>query len=495
MTPFYTGHSFTDHSFAKENSMPFLCIAFGCLLSLCLAVSVSAQNEAEKVPSLQDAKTPFDIIDYINYESDKINNKDTDPKQKAALRADVFMRASDKMLEIAKDNNDRHNAYSIRLTGFQRQIEAEIEGAQQRMEAFLDDLAAKDDTRYKAEELRFRLFTSEAMKTINTPEGVSAFQAGLKTWIYRNIDSSHMFIRADRIGRAILHAAEIRGRMEPQVAESREDFAAEWIEELIEFIQSAECTLSAKEKETAVREFEQILEMYRFGQFYRKALETVNSPESFDAFKAGLKEWINRKTVNVDEIPHLALFLAEKCGIPAEEIMNELIAFLQSPECTAPYKNYCVTEWKKLLLTAFGSDLKLYGRTLDDKNFDWESLRGKYVLVQFTATWCGPCHLEIPGMKAAYKKYHDKGFEIVSIYVFERGEDVVASIKEHVAHEELPWIIISEALTKDAGQPRYETSYGIKSVPTMLLVDQAGKIIMTNARGEALQTKLAEIFE
>ena len=98
-------------------------------------------------------------------------------------------------------------------------------------------------------------------------------------------------------------------------------------------------------------------------------------------------------------------------------------------------------------------------------------------------------------MLEAYKKYHDKGFEIVSIYVWERGDDTVASVKEHVAHEKLPWVIISETLTEKAGQPSYQESYAFHGVPTMLLVDKEGKVIMTNARGEALQTKLAEIFE
>ena len=139
--------------------------------------------------------------------------------------------------------------------------------------------------------------------------------------------------------------------------------------------------------------------------------------------------------------------------------------------------------------------MKLYDKTLDDKDFDWDALRGQYVLVQFTATWCGPCHLEIPGMKEVYTKYHNKGFEIVSLYVFERGVNPVAEIKEHVDNSKLPWIVISETLTEKAGQPKYGDSFAIASVPTMLLVDQEGKIIMTNARGEALQTKLAEIFE
>ena len=160
-----------------------------------------------------------------------------------------------------------------------------------------------------------------------------------------------------------------------------------------------------------------------------------------------------------------------------------------------PWKNSVATDWRKSLLTAYGGELKLYGKTLDDKDFDWDGLRGKYVLVQFTATWCGPCHAELPGMKEVYAKYHDKGFEIVSLYVFERGVNPVAEIKEHVENSKLPWIVISETLTQKAGQPDYKESFAISSVPTMQLVDQEGKIIMTNARGKALQTKLAEIFE
>ena len=134
--------------------MPSIRLPFACLLSLCLAVSVWA-DEPEKVPTLQDAKTDFDVFDYIQYESGKID-KGADKKQQAALRADIFMRASDKLLEIAKEDNDRHNAYSIRFSAFQQQILAEIEGAQQKMEAFLEELDAKGNDHYQAERLRFQ---------------------------------------------------------------------------------------------------------------------------------------------------------------------------------------------------------------------------------------------------------------------------------------------------------------------------------------------------
>lgn len=456
---------------------------------LCGAIALSAQNDRGKTPSLQDAKTFFDIIDSMNHEISQID-KDVDQKQQAALRADIFMAGSDKLMEIAKDRNDRDNAYSLRLSAFLYQLEAEVEGAEQKMDAFLDELAAKKETCCRAEGLRFQRFIFESMKTVNTPNHWDAFKTGLKSWIYRNIDSDYMYIRSDRIGCGMLRVAEQREG-------DTEQFITELVGELNAFIQSAECVLSEEEKTTAMRQFEQTLELYQFNQqFYRKSLETVDSPESFNAFKVELKSWINRKTVNVDDIPALALRLAEKCEVPAEQVINELIEFIQSPECTFPYnKERIVTEWKKMLLTAYGSDLQLYGRTLDEQEIDWDSLRGKYVLVQFTATWCGPCHAEIPGMKEAYKKYHDKGFEIVSIYVFEQGTGSLASLKEHVTHSDLPWIIISETLTEKAGQPTYKTSFGIHGVPKMLLVDKTGKIMMTDARGEHLQTQLAEIFE
>lgn len=143
-----------------------------------------------------------------------------------------------------------------------------------------------------------------------------------------------------------------------------------------------------------------------------------------------------------------------------------------------------------------GSDLNLYGRTIDNQNFDWESLRGKFVLVKFTATWCGPCKGEVPGMLDAYKKYHSKGLEIVSVYIWERGADPVKTVKQFVEEEKLPWIIISESLSVKAGQPPQGEAFGIEGVgvPTMLLVDKEGKVFAVNTRGTTLQRELQKLF-
>jgi len=138
-----------------------------------------------------------------------------------------------------------------------------------------------------------------------------------------------------------------------------------------------------------------------------------------------------------------------------------------------------------------GSDFALYGRTLDDEEFDWESYRGQYVLVKFTATWCGPCKMQIPVMREVYEKYHDKGFEIVSVYIWDKDAE---TIEQSVQREKLPWTIISEPLTEKAGQPPQGKTFGIQGVPTMLLVDKEGKVLATDTRDARLKQELKKLF-
>ena len=112
---------------------------------------------------------------------------------------------------------------------------------------------------------------------------------------------------------------------------------------------------------------------------------------------------------------------------------------------------------------------------------------GKWVLVDFWASWCGPCRGEMPNVVSAYEKYHQKGFDVVGVS-FDNDKDAwVKAIKDL----NMPWNHISDL----KGWNNVAAGlYGINSIPASLLIDPQGNIAARNLRGDALQNKLAEIF-
>jgi thiol-disulfide isomerase/thioredoxin len=137
-----------------------------------------------------------------------------------------------------------------------------------------------------------------------------------------------------------------------------------------------------------------------------------------------------------------------------------------------------------------GKEVAVEGTPLDGQVFDWKKYSGKVVLIDFWATWCGPCLAEIPHMKRLYEKYHSEGFEIVGISI---DEDLVA-LEKGLERLQLPWISLADEKRKKAGQETMKNRLAASAVPHCILVGRDGKVISVEARGKKLADELERLF-
>ncbi|GAB2763909.1 TlpA disulfide reductase family protein [Rhabdobacter roseus] len=115
------------------------------------------------------------------------------------------------------------------------------------------------------------------------------------------------------------------------------------------------------------------------------------------------------------------------------------------------------------------------------------SLRGKYVLIDFWASWCGPCRLENPNVVKMYNKYKDKGFSIFGVSLDNSKDAWVAAIKK----DGLTWVHGSELKKWNS---EVAQNYGVNAIPATYLIDKDGKVIAKNLRGPSLESKLEELI-
>lgn len=134
-----------------------------------------------------------------------------------------------------------------------------------------------------------------------------------------------------------------------------------------------------------------------------------------------------------------------------------------------------------------GQPMEVSGVTLNGQPLDWESYKGKVVLVTFWATWCGPCRREIPALLQAYESYHQQGFDIVAISV----DDDRKALETFLQENKLPWTILFD---QESPGEKMASKYGVMSIPQMILVGRDGKVVATGVRGHSLPEYLNQLI-
>jgi peroxiredoxin len=135
-----------------------------------------------------------------------------------------------------------------------------------------------------------------------------------------------------------------------------------------------------------------------------------------------------------------------------------------------------------------GKPLDIRFTALDGREVDLAKLKGKVVLIEFWSTSCGPCLGEMPAVKAAYDKFHERGFEIVAISL----DDKESVLRKFIAEKKLPW---PQHFDGKGWENQFAVRYGIFAIPTMWLVDKRGNLRVTEARfrlEQRIESLLAE---
>lgn len=126
-------------------------------------------------------------------------------------------------------------------------------------------------------------------------------------------------------------------------------------------------------------------------------------------------------------------------------------------------------------------------KNLADQDVSLSQFKGKYILIDFWASWCGPCREEFPHIKKAYAAYKEKGFEVLGVSTDKNA----GQWKKAVADMELPWV---QLLDGQGTAAIALSKYAVTVLPTSFLIDKSGKIIAKDLRGDALEKELAKLL-
>jgi len=208
----------------------------------------------------------------------------------------------------------------------------------------------------------------------------------------------------------------------------------------------------------------------------------LNSPaESGEFFKAA--QSLQKDFPNRPEVYQVIAGAAMQADGDTSRKLAQLILDSPAPDASKEQARGIIAK-----MEALGKPLNIQFEALDGRAVDLATLKGKVVMVDFWATWCGPCVGEVPNVKAAYKRLHANGFEIVGISLDSEKDKLENFVKEN----DMAW---PQYFDGQGWTNKISMRYGINSIPAMWLVDKQGKLRDMNGRDgleEKVQKLLAE---
>ncbi|WP_417266318.1 TlpA family protein disulfide reductase [Brumimicrobium sp.] len=252
-----------------------------------------------------------------------------------------------------------------------------------------------------------------------------------------------------------------------------------------------------------------LLEFLRVSAQYRAKLDSANrylqanqdkKKEIQQQFQSTYQQFISQRTqfINNNNSSPALVGALSTVNIDQEfEIYEQLVqslekGFGESPTVQRIIKEYGVNKAQMLARLPIAPGDMAKEIALPNPEGDTLRLsdyRGKVVLIDFWAAWCGPCRRENPNVVNLYKAYHDQGFEVFSVSLDKTKEKWVQAIEQ----DELLW----EAHVSDLKfwQSSAAKDYKVSSIPFTVLIDREGKVIGTNLRGQELANTLKELFD